>query len=47
MGMDPRDGRGVLRAGRRWRGLGRGWLAVLRVLAATGLRPPRCRRASA
>jgi hypothetical protein len=47
MRIDPADGRGTLRAGRSWRGLGRGWLAALLVLAATGVRRPRCRRAGA
>jgi len=41
--MDSRDGRGVLRAGRAWRGRKGALLAALRVLAATGARWPRCR----
>ena len=47
MRMDPRDGRGTLRAGSSWRGLGRALFAALRVLAATGLRSPRCGRVRA
>jgi hypothetical protein len=43
MRIDRRDGRGTLRAGHRWRGLGRALLAALRIAAATGLRSPHCR----
>lgn len=41
--MDPRNGRGVLRAGCAWRGVGGALLAMLRIVAATGGRSPRCR----
>lgn len=41
--MDSRNGRGVLRAGRAWRGRGGALLAALRILAATGARCPHCR----
>ncbi|HSJ96064.1 MAG TPA: hypothetical protein VLC53_03265 [Myxococcota bacterium] len=47
MRFDPRDGRGALRAGSPWRGLGRALFAALRIVAATGLRSPRCRRVGA
>jgi hypothetical protein len=47
MRMDPGNGRGTLRAGSPWRGLGRALVAALRVLVATGLRAPRCDRVRA
>lgn len=47
MHMDPGNGRGTLRAGSHWRGLGRALVGVVRTLVATGLCSPRCDRARA